>query len=162
MAAKPQTLALAAFLDSDPGARLADLAPNDVRRIAEAFLEACYQDLGKPPEELDGEELRAILTALLPGRLAPQDPLAERVVPTLEVFFDHLETTRTVTQVFELRQALATTEEDFLQAVRTGEGVRYVQRETKPFVHGAKKLSRNDPCSCGSGKKYKKCHGKNA
>ena len=23
----------------------------------------------------------------------------------------------------------------------------------------APKLGRNDPCSCGSGKKYKKCHG---
>ena len=23
-----------------------------------------------------------------------------------------------------------------------------------------KKLGRNDPCHCGSGKKYKKCHGK--
>ena len=28
-----------------------------------------------------------------------------------------------------------------------------------PFRHAAPKLGRNDPCSCGSGKKYKKCHG---
>jgi preprotein translocase subunit SecA len=26
-------------------------------------------------------------------------------------------------------------------------------------VHAGPKLGRNDPCSCGSGKKYKKCHG---
>ncbi|XOB99624.1 SEC-C metal-binding domain-containing protein [Deinococcota bacterium DY0809b] len=25
-----------------------------------------------------------------------------------------------------------------------------------------KKIGRNDPCWCGSGKKYKHCHGKNA
>jgi uncharacterized protein YecA (UPF0149 family) len=31
--------------------------------------------------------------------------------------------------------------------------VRTIQRE------GAK-LGRNDPCHCGSGKKYKQCHGK--
>jgi uncharacterized protein YecA (UPF0149 family) len=24
------------------------------------------------------------------------------------------------------------------------------------------KVGRNDPCPCGSGKKYKKCHGANA
>jgi len=24
------------------------------------------------------------------------------------------------------------------------------------------KIGRNDPCHCGSGKKYKQCHGKNA
>jgi len=26
----------------------------------------------------------------------------------------------------------------------------------------AKTVGRNDPCPCGSGKKYKKCHGANA
>jgi preprotein translocase subunit SecA len=29
-----------------------------------------------------------------------------------------------------------------------------------PVRRGEKKVGRNDPCSCGSGKKYKKCHGK--
>ena len=29
----------------------------------------------------------------------------------------------------------------------------------EPFRHAEPKLGRNDPCSCGSGKKYKKCHG---
>ncbi len=32
--------------------------------------------------------------------------------------------------------------------------------EHKPFVRGAAKVGRNDPCPCGSGKKYKQCHGK--
>jgi len=31
--------------------------------------------------------------------------------------------------------------------------------EAKPFVRGARKVGRNDPCPCGSGKKYKQCHG---
>ncbi|MCK5667485.1 MAG: SEC-C domain-containing protein [Gammaproteobacteria bacterium] len=30
----------------------------------------------------------------------------------------------------------------------------------KPFVRGQKKIGRNEPCPCGSGKKYKRCHGK--
>jgi preprotein translocase subunit SecA len=30
----------------------------------------------------------------------------------------------------------------------------------KPTVRQQKKVGRNDPCPCGSGKKYKKCHGK--
>jgi preprotein translocase subunit SecA len=29
-------------------------------------------------------------------------------------------------------------------------------------VNGGQKVGRNDPCPCGSGKKYKKCHGANA
>ena len=32
--------------------------------------------------------------------------------------------------------------------------------EQKPFVRADKKAGRNDPCPCGSGKKYKQCHGK--
>ena len=30
----------------------------------------------------------------------------------------------------------------------------------KPFVRPMQKVGRNDPCPCGSGKKYKNCHGK--
>jgi preprotein translocase subunit SecA len=30
----------------------------------------------------------------------------------------------------------------------------------KPFERQTPKLGRNDPCFCGSGKKYKQCHGK--
>ncbi len=29
-----------------------------------------------------------------------------------------------------------------------------------PMAHAEKKVGRNDPCPCGSGKKYKKCHGR--
>lgn len=31
----------------------------------------------------------------------------------------------------------------------------------EPYVRGEPKVSRNDPCPCGSGKKYKKCHDPN-
>lgn len=30
----------------------------------------------------------------------------------------------------------------------------------KPYVRSGKKVGRNDPCPCGSGKKFKACHGK--
>ena len=29
----------------------------------------------------------------------------------------------------------------------------------QPKKRAMKKVGRNDPCPCGSGKKYKKCHG---
>ena len=35
-----------------------------------------------------------------------------------------------------------------------------VVEEKKPFVRPDRKVGRNDPCPCGSGKKYKHCHGK--
>jgi preprotein translocase subunit SecA len=32
--------------------------------------------------------------------------------------------------------------------------------QAQPFVREDKKVGRNEPCPCGSGKKYKQCHGK--
>ena len=29
-----------------------------------------------------------------------------------------------------------------------------------PYVRGGRKIGRNEPCPCGSGKKYKQCHGR--
>lgn len=34
------------------------------------------------------------------------------------------------------------------------------QAPSKPFVRDQKKVGRNDPCHCGSGRKFKKCCGK--
>src|SRR3989338_2680286 len=35
-----------------------------------------------------------------------------------------------------------------------------VQRPSTPAQHHGPKVGRNEPCPCGSGLKYKKCHGK--
>jgi len=35
-----------------------------------------------------------------------------------------------------------------------------VKADVKPFVRNAPKVGRNEPCPCGSGKKYKNCHGR--
>ena len=35
------------------------------------------------------------------------------------------------------------------------------QQKREP-IRAEKTVGRNDPCPCGSGKKYKNCHGKNA
>ena len=32
--------------------------------------------------------------------------------------------------------------------------------QAAPFVRTGRKVGRNEPCPCGSGKKYKQCHGR--
>ena len=145
MAENRIALDVAAFLDSPEAKNLEAPGAAGLRKIAEAFIGICYDDLGKKPHLLDGQDVHVALGHQLPGRLQPKDPLAEHVGPVLDAFFDHLD--------------------EFKETVRTGQnahvhGHHHVPQ--KPFVHGATKLSRNDPCSCGSGKKFKKCHGKNA
>ena len=34
------------------------------------------------------------------------------------------------------------------------------QAPQTPFVRDGRKVGRNEPCPCGSGKKFKQCHGK--
>jgi preprotein translocase subunit SecA len=35
-----------------------------------------------------------------------------------------------------------------------------VETKAQPARRVGEKIGRNDPCPCGSGKKYKQCHGK--
>ena len=35
-----------------------------------------------------------------------------------------------------------------------------LDKNDQPYVRESQKIGRNDPCPCGSGKKYKQCHGK--
>ena len=50
------------------------------------------------------------------------------------------------------------------QFVKVGGDWKFAEGELvgeKPIVREEPKIGRNDPCPCGSGKKYKKCCGKN-
>ena len=42
----------------------------------------------------------------------------------------------------------------------TAESFEAVPEEKTPFVRDEKKVGRNEPCPCGSGKKFKQCHGR--
>jgi len=56
-------------------------------------------------------------------------------------------------------------EENMIFGHQETEGLSHVEDsedddKAQPFVRENKKLGRNDPCWCGSGKKFKQCHGK--
>jgi len=56
---------------------------------------------------------------------------------------------------------LQTSRKSDLPEVRTQAKTQTQEKEKVP-IKVATKVGRNDPCPCGSGKKYKKCHGANA
>jgi len=45
-------------------------------------------------------------------------------------------------------------------AMTEATGEEPAQEEQRPFTRTGRKVGRNEPCPCGSGKKYKHCHGK--
>jgi preprotein translocase subunit SecA len=47
---------------------------------------------------------------------------------------------------------------DKASAISEGQGK--IETPDEPFVRGGRKVGRNEPCPCGSGQKFKQCHGK--
>ncbi|MBA5249494.1 MAG: preprotein translocase subunit SecA [Gammaproteobacteria bacterium] len=46
------------------------------------------------------------------------------------------------------------------KAITTAKDTNTNNKNTQTFQRNSKKVGRNDPCPCGSGKKYKQCHGR--
>ena len=61
------------------------------------------------------------------------------------------------TSVDDLEEAFQRKKRRELESARMAGGGD--QKTVQQVVRGAEKVGRNDPCPCGSGKKYKKCHG---
>ncbi len=152
-------LEVAAFLDSTHAQGIEGLGRNDVQRIAREVLTIVSEELGKSPAELDGQDMRYILSEALPARMKRNDPAAPEVIDLLHALVAHLEESHVTLAGFELRNALEAMRTEFEAAVESTQTPRRVS-PTETLVHRAPKLGRNDPCFCGSGKKFKKCHGK--
>jgi hypothetical protein len=151
-------LEAAAFLDSPQARAIAEPKRDDVRKIVDRFLACAFDELGVAPHLLDGQGMHGIVGHLLPARFSRKDPLAASVVPVLRAYVEFLEQNSVVAEAFEIKRALEETAGEFEEAVRTGTATHHAPRETtRPFVHHAPKTGRNDPCPCGSGRKFKQC-----
>jgi|SRR5688572_8780358 len=147
----------AAFLDSSQAAEL-PCRRADVRAIVERFLTCAYDELGKAPHLLEGDDLEELLVERLPAHFGKRDPLAETVEDVLAAYLSFLGEHAVVLHAFELGRALLTHAPTFRARVASGElAGRAPLKKAAPFVHRADKTGRNDPCPCGSGKKFKQC-----
>jgi preprotein translocase subunit SecA len=71
---------------------------------------------------------------------------------------ERMEAQRRAAQAMEFRHAEASA---LVQQQAGGGGPAEAAAATQaPFVRSAPKVGRNEPCPCGSGKKYKQCHGR--
>jgi SEC-C motif len=150
----------AAFLDSAHAIAIDFAKAGDVRTVIQRYLAACYVDVGKAPRLLEGDELSTLLCEILPRHFGVKDPLAAVTEDVLGAYLTHLDETEVVVAAFEQRRAFEGSIAVFQEAVASGiahqDGIA-VTGKGKTIVHHAEKTGRNDPCPCGSGKKFKKC-----
>ena len=86
--------------------------------------------------------------------MGQRDPLSEYQREAYDMFMDAVDSVKrdTVRYLFRVEVAQPKTQPERVEANPTGS-----QKPTKPVT--SDKVGRNDPCPCGSGKKYKRCHG---
>ena len=87
--------------------------------------------------------------------MGQRDPLSEYQREGYDMFMDMVDSVKrdSVRYLFNVEVAQPKTEPQRVEANPTG------GRSTQPAT--SDKIGRNDPCPCGSGKKYKRCHGAN-
>jgi len=73
-----------------------------------------------------------------------------------------MEAQRRAVQAMEFQHAEASAlgQQRQAGAVRGGGAAAVATASHMPFVRSERKVGRNEPCPCGSGKKYKQCHGR--
>jgi len=90
---------------------------------------------------------------------AQKDPLREYQRESFDLFLDMLERVKydTIQKLFAVQPAKEEIEykEPVMNYNLGGDGSQSGEQKKKD-----KKIGRNDPCPCGSGKKYKKCCGR--
>ena len=109
---------------------------------------------------------------------AQKNPKQEYKREAFELFAAMLDAIKLeVTQVLMTVQVRGESDVEAVEAAPAPENVKYHHadydealadsdedgaggEEQKPFVRTGQKIGRNDPCPCGSGKKYKQCHGR--
>jgi preprotein translocase subunit SecA len=94
---------------------------------------------------------------------AQRDPVAIYRLESADMFDDMIEDIKdcTVRKVLSVVPRLSSTERT--QTIKVANSKQNIAPTQKPMpVRAQKKVGRNDPCPCGSGKKYKKCCGANS
>ncbi|HKM43655.1 MAG TPA: preprotein translocase subunit SecA [Limnochordia bacterium] len=160
---------------------IGDLSPGEIVQKLETFAEEAYAertaeygaDLQRKIEKIvllqitdqkwmnhlsDMDDLREGIGL---RALAQRDPLLEYRLEAYEMFQEMVNSIQedTITMLFKVRLAEERSysqPKDRLAGARTNQGEGAVQKPRRVD----QKVGRNDPCPCGSGKKYKKCHGR--
>ena len=145
--------ALEEFLASDEARGVVGTSEDERREIASRLSDA-LGEIDLPLVQLSADDLHGWLFHAIPEQFDPADPLVPKVAPVLRalVGFGAPRLRRTVDELLP----------DVEHALAHGHSHHHHDHDHEvqaPYVRESPKVGRNDPCPCGSGKKFKKCHG---
>ena len=123
------------------------LLPDDVKERAP---EACAQFLRRVGEPSEKAASRVMLEEM--PTLDLPAPLRRAMPDVLRSFLEWLQDAGRLGEGYSLGRFVAALAPAYRERCAPKGGLR-----TPPYVKKTPRIGRNDPCPCGSGKKYKKC-----
>jgi hypothetical protein len=131
-----------------------DFVPDILATFGDAVREI---DPGFPDEVSSGTFPTVLGTNM--ARLQLPDEIRPRVPDVIAAFFDYLQESGRVGEGSDWAAQMRILGASYRERLKPGGGVKGV---TIRKSEKSSPLGRNDPCPCGSGKKYKKCCGARA
>ncbi len=154
---------LEAFLESPEATALEGDAADARAENAHRLYAAC-EDIGAPLEKLGATDVHGWLLHAVPDRFDVGDPLARHVASVAQAMLAFTERSlgRELKAVRGAFREMLPELEDALVHGHAHHHHHHDHDDDAPpetYVRETPKVGRNEPCPCGSGKKFKKCHG---
>jgi preprotein translocase subunit SecA len=136
--------------------------------IAKSFLDYVFFDQRKEIAEIHADQVEHFLLEYAPRKLNLTRELAQETPAVVEKLIVFLENNGYLKNTDPLRERIRKQSKPFAKLVAAIK--KSPARKVKPdegsdkktAIGSEKRVGRNDPCPCGSGKKYKKCCGREA
>jgi SEC-C motif len=128
----------------------------DIRtKLADALLSQFADEAIEPVREMVSRRAYDLMTSDLMGKLVAVSTIMGVTFPEYPIWKHEIEEKRAINdrRMKEMRDSVKA---PAIPAVTT-EQDDYLERKPVPFLRTDKQVGRNDPCPCGSGKKFKKC-----
>ncbi len=150
----------AGFRDSPRSAAFREHLRAGFDQALELLLHVLAFDLGVAPADLDQEQLGTVMRSLLPGRITGAEEYRHDLPDVLEALLQFIAEDQSLPRGWEWSAAIEAERDAYRAAIANASRPRAnaaAAPKREPDRRPAPKLGRNDPCFCGSGKKYKQC-----
>lgn len=132
--------------------------------LTKSYLDYIFFYQHKEIAEVNEDHIRHFLLEFAPQKLEISKESAKEIQDILNNLTDFLNTEGYIKNGEKIKKTIAENIKNFSKLLPTKKSTEKsipVQIKTKPVISEKSSVGRNDPCPCGSGKKYKKCCGRN-